>query len=498
MELWELAQSKRHIHRFSTIFTAEQVKRDFQTPAKIDEAIDWCKRTGVTRVYIESYRGVQVELPILANAHERFRAAGIDTAGCVTPIKVGKETTRWKPLISCYTDHPTQKRVIEIFEHAAKSADVIMIDDFWFTDCACPECNAAREAKTVDILGEKFPVAGDGWDDYRCELMVQLSRKCAIEPAKRVNPNCRLIIKYPQWYDRFHLRGYEVTRESADFDLTWAGTETRDYPGPFAGCMPQYEGYFVMRWLLGIAPEKCGGGWYDPYGTTEHTYVEQARQTILGGARESLLFAYGALQKDTGPRNVDALRANMAELFDVAEQVAKRQPAGLAAYKPANSQPIKEQWVYDFVGMLGIPLVPCHEFPSDAPGLLVTTHALKDPEITRKLSAYIAKVRPVLMTDALAERMPLSVDVAQHHVKTLDVRGNPAGLLQLTQEELDPLREALLAPLGWKLKGLGKIAFYPFTDGSWVLENFNDREIEVELNGTKQKLPARGWVSNWK
>ena len=39
--------------------------------------------------------------------------------------------------------------------------------------------------------------------------------------------------------------------------------------------------------LGGIGAEKCGGGWYDPSGTTEKTYVEQARQTILGGARES-------------------------------------------------------------------------------------------------------------------------------------------------------------------------------------------------------------------
>jgi hypothetical protein len=36
----------------------------------------------------------------------------------------------------------------------------------------------------------------------------------------------------------------------------------------------------------------------------------------------------------------------------VAEQVSRRQPAGLAAYKPANSHPEKEPRVFDFVGML--------------------------------------------------------------------------------------------------------------------------------------------------
>ena len=64
---------------------------------------------------------------------------------------------------------------------------------------------------------------------------------------------------------------------------------------------PQYEGYFIMRWLGGVGGAKCGGGWYDPFGTTEQTYVEQARQTVLGGAGESLLFCYGALLRGTGP-----------------------------------------------------------------------------------------------------------------------------------------------------------------------------------------------------
>ena len=33
-------------------------------------------------------------------------------------------------------------------------------------------------------------------------------------PAKRVNPKALLIIKYPQWYDHFHERGYEVPAAS--------------------------------------------------------------------------------------------------------------------------------------------------------------------------------------------------------------------------------------------------------------------------------------------
>src|SRR5574341_689305 len=150
-------------------------------------------------------------------------------SGCITPTKVGKSSTGWKNTISCYSDSATQERVKAIFEFAAGLFDEIMIDDFWFTDCACPECDQARQAKLVRIGNQSYPVSGNTWEDYRCELMVRLSRDYVLAAAKRVNPKCKLIIKYPQWYDRFHERGYEILRETADFDWIWVGTETRDY-----------------------------------------------------------------------------------------------------------------------------------------------------------------------------------------------------------------------------------------------------------------------------
>ena len=40
-----------------------------------------------------------------------------------------------------------------------------MIDDFWFTDCQCDECDKARKAKIVTIGDETFPVTSDSWED---------------------------------------------------------------------------------------------------------------------------------------------------------------------------------------------------------------------------------------------------------------------------------------------------------------------------------------------
>jgi hypothetical protein len=497
-ELWDLARSKQQIHRFSTLITAQQVRDHLSSDEGIAAAIDWCKRTGVTKVYIEAFRdGYQARRDTLQHAKERFLAAGFDVSGCVTTTAVGKRSTGWRG-ISCYTDQPTQERLQRTFEYTAGLFDEIMIDDFWFTDCTCPQCDAARRAKTVTIGQRKYPVAGDRWEDYRCELMVRLSRDRVLGPAKQVNPKARLIIKYPQWYDQFHERGYEVVRETRDFDLIWVGTETRDYNDRRWGGTPQYEAYFIMRWLGGIGGPKCGGGWYDPYGTTAHTYLEQARQTVLGGARQSLLFCYGSLLAGTGPKNVEALRANIPELLAVAEEVGRRKVVGVAAYKPPNSHPQKEPRVFDFIGMMGLPLVPCHEFPTDAQAAFFSVHALKDPEFTQKLSALVAAGKPILVTDGLARQLEGKLKLDAPNVQILAVGGDPKSLLKLPQARLDAFRRPLLRPVGHTFRAPNKVALYLFGDGSWVIENFNDQPVTVELDGISQIVEPRSWVQHWK
>ncbi len=498
-DLWELAKSKQSVHRFSTLITAQNVRDLLSTDEKIRQAVAWCKATGVTKVYVESFRGgYRAERATLLHAKERFLAEGIAVSGCVTTTHVGKASTGWSDTISCYTDRATQENLQAVFEFTAGLFDEIMIDDFWFTDCQCPECDAARRAKTVVVGERQYPVTGDTWEDYRCELMARLSHDRILTPARHLNPNVKIIIKYPQWYDEFHQRGYEVIRETADFDRIWVGTETRDYRDKQWGGTPQYEAFFIMRWLGGIGGAKCGGGWFDPYGTTERTYVEQARQTVLGGARESLLFCYGSLLEHTGPKNVGALRAALPELLAVAEQVARRKPAGIAAYKPANSHPEKERRVFDFVGMMGLPLAPCHAFPTNAPAAFFSVHALKDADLAGKLAGLAASGKPVLITDGLVAPLAWTLQPDRPNVRILPVKGQPASLLELPPKELDAVRDALLKP--WKLtwRAPNRVALYLFEDGSWVVENFNDTAAAVRLNGESFNVAARGWVCRWK
>lgn len=404
LPLWNLARASAATHRFSTLFTAHDVKNHLSTDEGIEKAIDWCQRTAVTHVYIESFRdGYTAGRAPLEKARDRFRKEGFEVSGCVTTTQVGKKSNRWN-IIACYTDPLTQNRIEEIFRYTASMFDEIMIDDFWFTDCSCADCDAARVASKVTVGDKTTKPAGDTFEDYRRELMLRVSRERVLGSAKKVNPRAKIIIKYPQWYDTFHERGYDVASETKAFDRIWVGTETRDYEDKRWGGTVPYEGYFIMRWLGGIGGKKCGGGWYDWLGTTENTYVEQARQTVLGGDRESLLFCYGGLQGTTGPKDVDALRVNIPQLLDVAKQVARREVIGVAAYKPANSHPENEKRVFDFVGMLGIPLVPCAEFPAKAPAAFFSVHALKDENFIARFTRFVRAGKPVLITDGLAEK----------------------------------------------------------------------------------------------
>jgi hypothetical protein len=464
--LWELANQNKDALRISTLFTAQDVRGHLSNDKGIDEAIDWCKKTGVTHAFIEAFRdGYTAEKPALEHAKARFHEAGFDVSGCVTTTKVGKDSTGWKS-IACYTDEPTQKHIQEIFEYTASMFDEIMIDDFWFTDCECEQCQKARGDKS--------------WAEYRCDLMTKVSRDRILKPAKAVNPNVKVIIKYPQWYDQFHNRGYEVVRETADFDRIWVGTETRDYADKQWGGKTQYEGYYIMRWLGVIGGPKTGGGWFDPYGTHEATYVEQARQTVLADAKEMLLFCYGSLLRDTGPANVEKLRTEIPGLFALAKLVRNQPLRGIAAPKPPNSDGGNEQYVYDFIGMLGLPLVPTNELRTDAKAAFLPVHALKDPQLRDKLSTMLNADTPVLVTDGLARKLPPAL-TDNKNLLVLKVNGKPNSLLDLTREQLQPIRDKLLAPLGIRFDAPNKVALYLIGDHCVAVENFNDEAVTASL-----------------
>ena len=467
VDLWKLANEKKDTFRFSTLFTAQNVRDLLSDEEGLKKSIDWCKQTGVTRVFVESFRSAYTaERKTLERVKAAYLEAGFEVSGCVTTTNVGKRSTGWE-LIDCYTDVPTQEHLQEIFEYTASIFDEIMIDDFWFTDCECAECAAAKGDRS--------------WADYRCDLMVRVSRERILKPAKVTNPGVKVIIKYPQWYDNFHNRGYEVVRQTADFDKIWIGTETRDPDSKQWGRKAQYEAFFIMHWLSGIGGDKTGGGWFDPYGCSPETYVEQARQTILGQAKEAVLFCYGSLIEHNGPANVERLRSEIPGLFDLAAIVHGKSIKGISAPKPPNSDGLDEEYVFDFVGMLGLPLVPNAEI-SDAPAIFLSAHALKDPDLADKVRRMKDSGRRLLITDGLSDRLRGKVDLDSDHLQVLKVGGEPRSILELDRAVLREIRSEMLAPLGIAFDAPSRVALYLMGEDIVAIENFNDEKVDVQLS----------------
>ncbi|MGQ9610439.1 MAG: hypothetical protein ACUVWN_14160 [bacterium] len=467
VDLWKIANKNKDLMRFSTLFTAQDVRDRLSNDEGLKNAIEWCKKTAVTHVYIESFRdGYRAERKSLEHAKSAFLDADIDVSGCVTTTNVGKKSTGWN-IIACYTDISTQQKLQEIFEYTASIFDEIMIDDFLFTDCECDDCKSAKGDRS--------------WSEFRNDLMVNLSRVRILKPAKLVNPNVKIIIKYPQWYDNFHNRGYEVVRETQDFDKIWVGTETRDPDNERWGRKAQYEAYYIMRWLGVIGGNKTGGGWYDPYGTSPPTYVEQARQTVLADAKESLLFCYGSLLHDTGPANVEKLRTEIPALFELAKIVRGKPIKGILAPKPPNSEPYNEQYIFDFVGMLGLPLVPEPEI-RPVESAFFSVHALKDPGFLKKLKTMIDEGKPLLITDGLKKRIGDQINLDRKNVQILEVNGKPNSLLNIDRQTLLNIRNKMLKPFGITFDAPNKVSLYLIGDDCVVIENFNDVDIDVQFH----------------
>jgi len=375
--------------QWETLFTAQDVRDRLATPAGREQALGFCRRMGISKVYIEVFRdGYQADAATLTTARDFFRHAGLQVSGCVTTTGLGKPSSGWK-VAACYTNRRNQQRLAEIFRYAAGLFNEIMIDDFFFTDCTCSECAAA-----------KGPMS---WKQYRDNLMVEMSRKNVLGAARAVNPKARIILKFSQWYDNFQNRGYVVDKESALYDRIWVGTELRDPSSSQWGHTQQYRGFFLYRWLADVAGAKEGGGWFDPYGTDPAFYLDQAYVTVLAGAPEVFLFHYGELDSDKYRAQADALADLRPQLDSLAKLVGDWD--GIPAYKPPNSDPGDESYIFDQIGMLGIPLLPTAHFPAKDRAALFTAHALADTDFVAELDKFLQGGGTAFVSESLAHRL---------------------------------------------------------------------------------------------
>jgi hypothetical protein len=398
--------------RLSSYVTSQQVEQLAIDPAVRTKALQTIRRMGITKLYLEVYRGGNVVSPEhLIFTRDWLKDMNIDVVGGIATVPGGDFGVRQKGPLDWFNwqNKKTQRDLEKIIRMTAGIFDTFIIDDFLCTGDLSDESKAAKGDRS--------------WGQYRRDLLTELAQSVLIRPAKEVNPHITMIVKYPQWYDRFHLFGYDTKTLPKLFDMVWVGTETRGRNTQRYGFVQPYEGFVNYRWLADIAGDKIGGAWFDYGDCAEHDFIDQAYTSILAGAPELVFFNFGNVM--AGHPDHDKIIAQFDRLADLAQFVRKHPVTGVPAYKPPNSDPAGDMYIMDFLGMLGIPIVPVHEFPDEAPVIFLPAQAAADPELLDHINKARTRGADLIFTANLLIASPDGNELARMVGLEPDIQSKP-------------------------------------------------------------------------
>ncbi len=383
--------------RFSAFVPAGTVNQHLADPDKRERALELFSENGIRKVYLDCLRGGHFPGDeLLTELRDVLQKRGFQVAAGLTPTRgTGKASTHGRWWL-CYTNADTQAELQDIVRRTARIFDEIIVDDFLCTQCQCEECQSQRGHRS--------------WAEYYRDLLVQVARDCIIEPSRSENPNIRITIKYPQWYDRFHVFGYDVCRHPGQFDEVWVGTEIRD---PRVEYVHQYQAFANYRWLASLAGSKIGGAWFDFINCYPAIYVEQAVQSILAGARELIRFHYDPELYSPENPNTRALLQAIPMLEKLAETLDGQPNHGIAFYKPPDTDGGDEAYLLDYLGMLGLPMIPCHSFPDDAQAACLPVQAASDPDVVTRALAFAEAGGTLLITPGFLNELSHDTRILQ-------------------------------------------------------------------------------------
>jgi hypothetical protein len=532
----------------SVYITAHSVERLLSTPEGRREATSLMMANGITKVYLEVYRsGLVVAPKLLAETTKYFTVNGFEVVGGIATVPGGDIGVKQEGELGWFNwqNPKTQQDMKKVMLDAAPIFDTFIVDDFLCTGDISQESKVAKGNRS--------------WSEYRRRLMTQLASSIFIDPVKSVNPDIHMIIKYPQWYDRFHTFGYDVETGPKLFDEVWVGTETRGQYTQRFGFVQPYEGFVNYSWIKSIAGKKIGGAWFDHGDCDALDFVEQAYQSVLAGANELVIFNYGSFVN--GHAGHHLLRMDFEKLARLAKTLKTSPIHGIAGYKPPHSEAGGDLYIMDYVGMFGIPLMPMAYYPENEATIFLPTQAAADPEIVRKVMASHRQGKRIIMTAGFLAKVadkgklsklsgilkpevgvisvekiildgsetplerPLDLEATleiKNAIAMLEVKwGNstvpfltksidgqlyvlnshtfseadfkavgevllcprPLGLLDLPTSWANVLRSVFNEQLQIALEAPTRITMQPLENGDVILHNYNQKDVELQLNG---------------
>ncbi len=389
------------------VYIPINVVQSFDNPDKLKR--DWdCIRSQlkVDKVYIEVQRDRRLLTDQQAErATQFFLSHGVRVAGgmALSDGSIGGQFQSF-----CYTDPDDRAFIKNAAEFAARHFDEVIQDDFFFVSTKNDSDIAAKGTRS--------------WAQFRKELTDDAAENLLVKPARSVNPRVKMVIKFPNWYEHFAGSGYDLEREPHIFDGIYTGTETRD-PVMTDQHLQQYESFEIVRYFDNIAPNRNGGGWVDTYSINyPDRYAEQIWDTLFAKAHELTLFEWSALTQpmETGGRESWQQFPTSFSISEATNDIASPtwacaanyslrkadaflgqlgRPIGIASYKPFHSS--GEDFLHNYLGMIGIPIDVQPEFPTNAGVVLLTECAKFDPEIVEKIKGQLRAGKSVVITSGL-------------------------------------------------------------------------------------------------
>jgi len=94
----------------------------------------------------------------------------------------------------------------------------------------------------------------------------------------------------------------------------------------------------------------------------------------------------------------------MPELFELSDKVRSHGPRGVAFYKPPNSEADDNLYLADYLAMIGLPILPVSEFPTEAKVAFLPAQAAADASCLAKTKALLRSGATVVMTPAFIRK----------------------------------------------------------------------------------------------
>jgi len=316
-----------------------------------------------------------------------------------------------------YADPENRAFAKKAAELAARHFDEILLDDYFFFD--------RKTDHDIKAKGKK------SWTQYRLETMREVAEDLIVKPAKAVNPRCKVIIKMANWYDQYAGMGNDTEKVPFIADGMFSGTESRVWVGQEQHLQP-YLSYDIMRFMDNLKPGVNKGGWVDQGGAFPiDRYSEQLLDTVFARCPEMCCFNYSGMlftvwsnaitnrawadqptslnlaevrktiSSDENPTFADIAAYTLGQVDKVLIHVGK--PVGIKTYTPYHAT--GEEFLHDYLGMIGLPMDIFPHFPTNADLVLLTEQAKFDPDIIQKIKAQLKAGKSVCVTSGFLRAM---------------------------------------------------------------------------------------------